>query len=102
MFCYNYNNYNQKERRMKKILTFVLILNSLVLASSSGDSDAAKKSRLDKQIEIEIQREKKFAKEQTFYQQNNYDFKGSEVNPDSLDSLPDVEDDDFNIDSVYD
>lgn len=87
---------------MKKILTFVLILNSLLLASESVDSDAAKKSRLDKQIEIEMEREKKFAKEQTFYQSKNYDFKGSEVNPDSLDSLPDVEEDDFNIDSVYD
>ncbi|MCD6432425.1 MAG: hypothetical protein J7L21_00140 [Sulfurimonas sp.] len=87
---------------MKKILTFVLILNSLLLASDSGDSDIAKKNRLDKQIEIEMQREKKFAKEQTFYQGRNYDLKGSEINPDSLDSLPEMEEDDFDMNSVYD
>ncbi len=86
---------------MKKILTFVIIFNSLLFASNT-DSESERKSRVEKQIKKEMEREKKYSKEQTFYQGKNYDFKGAEVNEDSLDSLPDIEEDDFNIDSVYD
>ena len=82
---------------MKQIIILILILNTLLW---SADDD--RKSRIDKQIEIEMEKEKRHAKEQIFYNQDNYDFKGAEVNKDSLDSVPHIEVDDFNIDSVYD
>ena len=85
---------------MKIILTLIIIFNSLLLATNT--QSAEKKKRIDKQIKKEMQKEKKYAREQTFYNESNYDFKGAEVNKDSLDSVPEIEVDDFNIDSVYD
>ncbi len=88
---------------MKYILIFIVILNSLLVASSSAKSEKEKKSRVEKQIKKEMENEKKYAKEQTFYNQDNYDFKGAEVNPDSLDSVPELEPQyEFDMDSVYD
>ena len=88
---------------MKIFLTFVIILNSLLMASSSAKSDKDRKNRLEKQIKKEMENEKKYAKEQTFYSEENYDFKGAEVNKDSLDSVPKLEPQyDFDMDSVYD
>lgn len=87
---------------MKKILTLILILNTLLWSADDKKNDDHRKSRIDKQIEIEMEKEKKHSIEQTFYNQDNYDFKGAEVNKDSLDSVPHIEVDDFNIDSVYD
>ncbi len=84
---------------MKKILIFIMILSTLLIAV---DSDTQKKDRVKKQIEKEMEKEKKYAREQTFYSAENYDFKGAEVNPDSLSSVPEIKVDDFNIDSVYD
>jgi len=84
---------------MKKILILALILNSLLFAAKSSESD--KKSRTEKQIQIEMEKEKKYSKEQTFYMKKDYDLKGAEVNKDSLDSIPDLEIDDFDMDDVY-
>ena len=84
---------------MKKILTLILILSTFIFASNT---DKDREKRIKKQLEIEMQKEKKYSKEQTFYSADQYDFKGAEVNPDSLDNVPEIEVDDFNIDSVYD
>lgn len=83
---------------MKIFLIFTILLSSL-MASESAKS---KKDRLDAQIKKEMQKEKKYAREQTFYSGADYDFKGAEVNKDSLDSIPNIEVDDFDMDSVYD
>jgi len=85
---------------MKLILALILIFNSILLAGSISAKE--KKSRVDKQIKKEMQKEKKYAKEQAFYQSDNYDFKGAEVNPKSVESVPDIPVDDFDMDSVYD
>ena len=85
---------------MKKILTTIFILSSLLFAGDSTDNE--KKIRLEKQIKIELENEKKYAKEQTFYTQENYDFKGAEVNADSLKDVNELEVDDLDMDSVYD
>jgi predicted esterase YcpF (UPF0227 family) len=46
--------------------------------------------------------EEKYAKEQKFYQGNNYDLKSKEINQKSLDNLPVIEPDyDFDITDVY-
>jgi len=88
---------------MNKILIFVLMVNSLLMASNDQSNHDERKSRVEKQIEIEMEKEKKYSIEQTFYTEENYDFKGAEVNPDSLLSIPTLEpQDDFDMDSVYD
>ncbi len=87
---------------MKLFLIFTILFNTLLLASNTK-IDAKKKARTEKQIKIEMEKEKKYAREQTFYQAHNYDLKGAEVNPDSIDAVPDIEvQDDFDMDSVYD
>ena len=88
---------------MKYFLILVIIFNSLLMASDSAKSDKERKARVEKQLKKEIENEKKYAKEQTFYSEKNYDFKGAEVNKDSLDSVPELEPQyDFDMDSVYD
>ena len=88
---------------MKIFLTFMIIFNSVLMAADSAKSDKERKARAEKQIKKEMETEKKYAKEQTFYSEENYDFKGAEVNKDSLDSVPELQPQyDFDMDSVYD
>ena len=88
---------------MKIFLTFMIIFNSLLMAADSAKSNKERKARAEKQLKKELENEKKYAKEQTFYSEKNYDFKGAEVNKDSLDSVPELEPQyDFDMDSVYD
>jgi len=87
---------------IKRTLAFVLICNSLLLASGDAKNNVEQKQRLEKNLKAQIQEEKKFAKEQTFYQTENYNFKGSEVNQDSIDSVPDIKVDPFDMTNVYD
>jgi hypothetical protein len=74
---------------MKKILIFIVLVNCILFAS---DQDSSEK-RLKKQIEKELENEKKYALEQKFYTEENYDFKGSEVNEESLDSIEVIKED---------
>jgi len=87
---------------MKYIFILTLIV-TFMFAQDTNKKKNERDNRIKKQIEKEIQREKKYSKERTFYQSKNYDFKGAQVNPDSLGSVPDLEpQDDFDMDSVYD
>ena len=83
---------------MKKIVLFLITLN-LLLASSNSNG---KQELLKKQVERNMAKEQKYAREQTFYQQHNYDFKGSEVNQESLKYIDAIEVDDLDMNSVYD
>lgn len=87
---------------MKIILTILMLLSTAVFASTDKKQEDIKKERAQKQIEEQMKKEQKYSREQTFYQGNNYDFKGAEVNPDSVDSVPEIPIDDFDIDNVYD
>jgi hypothetical protein len=49
-----------------------------------------------------MEREKKYAKEQTFYKGDDYDLKGAEVNKESVLTTPVIEVEDLDMDSVYD
>jgi len=84
---------------MNKILIFFIIFTSLSLNAN----DTQRKAITDKQLQIAMDKEKKHAKEQTFHQAKSYDFKSAEVNPDSLASIPDDNEelDDFDMDDVY-
>lgn len=84
---------------MKKILIVAILFNSLLLASNA---DTEKEKRLKKQIEIEIENEKRHAREQTFYKGKDYDLSGSEVNKESVEAIEAIEPLEFDMDSVYD
>ena len=87
---------------MKTIVTISMILSSMLLAATDKKEDSSKNDRVQKQIKEQMKKEQKYSREQTFYQGKYYDFKGAEVNKDSLDSVPEIPVDDFDMDSVYD
>ncbi len=82
---------------MKTFLLLLFIFSNAVIASTKEDTT---KKALKKAMEDE----KKYAKEQRFYAADEYDFKGSEVDPKSLDKIKVPEPDyDFDMDEgVYD
>jgi len=82
---------------MRKLLLLTIVFSASLFASDTDE----RSMRTQKQIQKEIQKEQKYAQEQTFYQTKDYDFKSAEVNPDSIDSIPDSEMDDFDMDDVY-
>jgi len=79
---------------IKRVGFIVSLLFSGILYA--GDSN---NSIVDQELQKAIEQEKKFAKEQTFYNAETYDFKGAEVNKDSLSNVPLIEMDDPGIDS---
>jgi len=61
-----------------------------------------KQKLLEEKIKEQMEREKKYAKEQKFYQGDAYDLKAHEVDPNSLPDVPAIEPDyDFDITDVY-
>ncbi len=77
--------------------------NSIKAKKSAEDNAASKAKRAEQQIQEQMKREEKYAKEKTFYQGAEYDLSASEVDKNSLSSIPDIEPDySFNMDDVYD
>ena len=77
--------------------------NTAKAKKNAENSESAKAKRAKQQIEEQMKREEKYAKEQTFYQGKNFDLSELEVDPKSLDAIPDIEPDySFNMDDVYD
>lgn len=67
------------------------------------NNDSVKAKRAEKQIQEQMKREEKYAKEQTFHHGKNFDLSELEVDPKSLDAIPEIEPDySFNMDDVYD
>jgi len=86
---------------MKYVL--ILLVSVMVLLAQEKSGNLEKEKKVEAQIKEQIKKEKKYAKEQKFYTEDNYDYKGAEVNKESLKSVPELEPDyDFNMDSVYD
>jgi hypothetical protein len=74
--------------------------NNLTIENNS--SQQIKIERMKKEVEEQMKREEKYAKEQRFYQGDEYNLSAVEVNQDSIDSTPLIEPDyDFEIDDVY-
>jgi len=86
---------------MKFLLAFTVIFNLLIFAANN-DANNSQKKRIDEHVKKQMEKEKKYAREQTFYKKDNYDLKGAEVNPESLKTLKEIEVDDLDMDSVYD
>ncbi|SFV71093.1 hypothetical protein MNB_SV-13-566 [hydrothermal vent metagenome] len=100
---------------MSKLLSSVIFITfiSITLNAESNSSLEANSSisvennstltKAEKQLEEQIKKEAKFAREQRFYQGDEYNLSSHEVDPNSLDSIPLLEPDyDFDMDDVYD
>jgi len=85
---------------MRFISIFLLLL---TIVNGQNTKETAKTLQ-EKNIQKQIEKEKKFKKEQKFYQGSDYDLKSFEIDEKSLDNIPKQDDmnKDFNMDSVYD
>jgi len=85
---------------MKVLLTLFLFLGlTQVMAAQKLSKEEALKQ---KHIKEQLEREKKFAKEQKFYQGDEYDLSEEEVDPKDLDTIPTIEpENDFDMTDVY-
>jgi len=86
---------------MKRFITMLIVSGALLLASNHKVENN-ETSLTKKHVQEQMKREEKYAKEQKFYNEKNYDFKSAEVNPDSLKDLPELEVNDMDMDDVYD
>jgi uncharacterized protein YxeA len=77
---------------MKNILLALLLISTVLLAENNK-SDSGENSILKKQLKKAMEDEKKFANEQKFYKADEYDFKGSEGNDESLKNIETIESD---------
>ncbi|WP_321779506.1 hypothetical protein [Sulfurimonas sp.] len=68
---------------MKFFFILLMTLSSILLAS-----DTTQETKMDKEIQKQIEKEKRYAKEQTFYKGKDYNLKSFEVNPDAIKSIP--------------
>ncbi len=105
---------------MNKVLLFILLtgyslatlcadankpqkVSSLTKAKNTTAPKATlSKKELEKQIQAQIEREKKYAREQMFYQGDEYNLSEKQVDPKLLKNIPKIEPDyDFDITDVY-
>ena len=102
---------------MKKLLLTSMLFVSFLYAEQNAtapkeqnrtkapmqENNATKRQQiLQEKIKEQMEREKKYAKEQKFYQGDEYDLKAHEVDPNSLPDVPAIEPDyDFDITDVY-
>ena len=89
---------------MIKTFMFIMLFTSFSLLSadesnSSEPQGETNSSIIEAELQKVIEQEKKFAKEQKFYDAKTYDFKGAEINKNSLENVPLIEMDDPSIDS---
>jgi len=86
-------------------LFFILMMLSVTLVTSYSAENNTNKadSKTDEAIKKAMEKEKKYAKEQKFYNADEYDFKGAQVDPETIEKVPAIEPDyDFNMDEgVY-
>ena len=84
---------------MKKFLLLLLFIMPLVV-NANESTDKLQEKHLKEQME----KEKKYAKEQKFYMGEDYDLKSFQVDENSLKNIPEQENhnEDFDMDSVYD
>ena len=84
---------------MIKTLIFTILLIPFSLLSAGESKSETNSSIVELELQKAIEQEKKFAKEQKFYDAKTYDFKGAEINKASLKNVPLIEMDDPGIDS---
>ncbi|WP_457746326.1 hypothetical protein [Sulfurimonas sp.] len=71
---------------MKSVIK-LMVISTLFIANLTAKENNSSKDAIQKEIE----KEKKFAKEQKFYQGKEYDLKSEEIDPSIIDSIPSIE-----------
>ncbi|WP_457608134.1 hypothetical protein [Nitratifractor sp.] len=95
---------------MRSLLALCLLLTlSTLQAAENNDSNrshkqtASKEELIQKRIKEQMEREKQYAKEKTFYEGKEYNTSVHQVDPADLNAVPTIEPEyDFNMDDVYD
>jgi len=91
---------------MKNLLLLLMVFSfTFSYASEKAKTENTDmKKRIEKHIQEQQKKEKKYSKEKAFYKEENYDFKGAQVDEGSVKNLPEAPNynDDFDMDSVYD
>jgi hypothetical protein len=89
---------------MKIFLTLLVGFSAIIWAENneSNESNLSEKAILEAQIKKQIEREKKYAQEQKFYQGQEYDLDAHKVDPKILEKVPAIEPEyDFDMTDVY-
>jgi len=88
---------------MNKVLIILVMGSSILLADSNDTNQSKEKSKIHTEIEKQMEKEKKYAKEKAFYQGKDYDLKSHQLDPNNLPDVPSLEpDDDFDMsEGVY-
>jgi len=88
---------------MYKIITIIVIGSSILLADTNDTNQSKEKSKITIEIEKQMEKEKKYAKEKAFYQGKDYHLESYELDPDNLPDVPALEPDyDFDMsEGVY-
>ena len=113
---------------MKKEIIFLLLIGTFTLYATTNETNSSEgnqtiptennhskieelqnnlnttqATKVEKQLQEQIKKEEKYAKEQTFYQGSDYNLSASEVDKSSLDNIELPEPDyDFDMNDVYD
>jgi len=66
---------------MYKILTIIVIGSSILLADTNDTNQSKEKSKITIEIEKQMKKEKKYAKEKAFYQGKDYHLESYELDP---------------------
>lgn len=85
-------------------MKYILILFTVfaITLTAQEKQDVQKDKKMEKALKKILEKEKKFAKEQKFYQGDEYDLKSQEVNDSSLKNIKKIEPDyDFDMDKAY-
>lgn len=87
---------------MKKVSVLFFMLGLFGVTLVSAQNLSKEEILKQKHIKEQLEREKKFAKEQKFYQGDEYDLSEEEVDPKDLDTIPTIEpENDFDMTDVY-
>jgi len=82
------------------LLTLFVLFNLTNLQAQNSSKEEQKLTA--KHLQEQMQREKKFAQEQKFYQGKDYNLSAEKVDPKDLDSVPTIEpENDFDMTDVY-
>jgi len=87
----------------KLFLLFLVYFMSLTtLQAKNLDAKSKEEALKAKHVKEQLEREKKFAQEQKFYQADEYDFSEQAVDPKDLETIDVIEpENDFDITDVY-
>jgi hypothetical protein len=87
---------------MKKVSVLFFMLGLFGVTLVSAQNLSKEEMLKQKHIKEQLEREKKFAKEQKFYQGDEYDLSEEEVDPKDVDTIPTIEpENDFDMTDVY-